>query len=107
MLLRLFIKAIDYDDAKISINSVLSNIEKSNIKRQTIKIEPYWKSDEVIVGEINLELYELLGNDERDKFLKQIAVKWLFFDNDEVLSSNTIEENKLRYNLEMANIFFD
>ena len=106
MLLRLFIKTIDYNDARASINSVLSNIGKGNIKKQTIKVEPYWKSDEIIVGEINLELFDSLGDEERDKFMKQVAVKWLFFDEGEVLSSNTMEGNKLNYNLEMVNIFF-
>lgn len=60
------------------------------------------------VAEIRLELFNQLQGEKREEFLNSISNKWLYFGDEEVLSSDTMENCKLNYdNLEMINIFFD
>jgi hypothetical protein len=106
MLIRLFIKTTSYDIAKETISNVLSYFKNKVTINQSIEMKPYWKFDNVIVCEINLELSKTLGIEEREEFLSGIATKWLYFGDNEVLTSLTIDGNSLNYNLEMTNIFF-
>jgi hypothetical protein len=106
MLIRLFIKTTSYDIAKETISNVLSYFKNKVTINQSIEMKPYWKFDNVIVCEINLELSKTLVIEEREEFLSGIATKWLYFGDNEVLTSLTIDGNSLNYNLEMTNIFF-
>ena len=105
MFVRLFIKTINKDNAIEVVREVLSHINEDNIKCKDINIEPYWKYKDVTVAEIKLELYRPLSSNDRDNFLNSISNKWIYFD-EEVLSSDSMDNCKLNYNLEMVTIFF-
>lgn len=106
MFIRLFIKTIDKDKVMETVRSLLSHINEDNIKYKDIKIEPYWKYDGITVSEIKLELYRRFNSNDRQGFLNSISNKWIYFGEEEMLSSTTMDDCKLNYNLEMANIFF-
>ncbi|MDR0267188.1 hypothetical protein [Paenibacillus sp.] len=106
MFIRLFIKTIDKDKVIEIVRKLLSYINEDNIKYKDINIEPYWKYDGVTVSEIKLELYRPFCGNDREDFLNSISNKWIYFGEEEVLSSDNMDNCRLNYNLEMVNIFF-
>lgn len=106
MFIRLFIKTIDNDKAIEIIRNLLSYINEDNIKCKDIRTEPYWKYGDVTVSEIKLELYRPFQSNGREDFLNCISNKWVYFNDEEVMSYATMDQCKLNYNLEMINIFF-
>lgn len=106
MFIRLFIKTKDSKKSIMIVNDLLSYINEDNIKYKDIKTEPYWKFDDITVAEIQLELNEPLHSKKKEEFLNNISNRWLYFGEEEVLSSETMNDCRLNYDLEMINIFF-
>jgi hypothetical protein len=106
MFIRLFIKTTDSGKVVMIINNLLSCINEDNIKYKDIKTKHYWKFDDAIVAEIQLELYKPLQSEKKQDFLNSISNKWLCFGEEEALSSVTMEDCRLNYDLTMINIFF-
>lgn len=108
MYITLYIKTLDYDKAKDTVNNVLSNISQEYIKNINFKLEPYWKFDDLLVADIELKLNNELDAPTREKFLYSISNNWIFHrhDKSEALSSETMEACQLKYNLEMISVDF-
>lgn len=105
MFIRLFIRTTNSDVANETIENVLSHIKKENIKSKR-KIEPYWKYNYITVGEIDIELFKELDNDEKKSFLNYLSNKWRILGDNEAISSLNIDECCLKYNLEMIDVHF-
>ncbi|PRR76611.1 hypothetical protein [Clostridium thermopalmarium] len=106
MIIKLFIKTTDNDKVAMVIKCLMSYINEDNIKYKDIKTEPYWKFHNTTVAEIQLELYKPLDSKIKEDFLNRISNRWLYFGEEEVLSSVTMEGCRLSCDLEMVNIFF-
>lgn len=108
MFIRLFIKTIENDIAKETVKNVLSHIPSELISKVDIKIEPYWKFDDVLVAELEINLFKELDKSMKGEFLYAIANYWMFlgYENSEALSSHTMENCILKYSLEMIDVHF-
>lgn len=108
LFIRLFIRTTSHDKAYETAQNVVSNISNEMITETNYKIEPYWKFDDSMVVEIRLEISREFDDKEKMNFLNSIADKWTFWgpDNSEALSSETMEDCRMKYDLEMINIFF-
>lgn len=108
MFIRLFIHTTSQDEANNTVNDVLREIKPLIIKVDSIKIEPYWKFDNVMVAELRLSNKENLVLDEIKTFLYFISNVWDFLKSgDEALSSYTMEGCILKYNLEMIHVLYE
>jgi hypothetical protein len=107
MLIRLFIKTTSNEQAMIVAENLLSLIN-DDIEYKDINTKPYWKFVDMTIAEIQLELFNQLQGEKREEFLNSISNRWLCFGDEELLSSDTMENCKLNYDdLKMINIFFD
>ncbi|MBK1810236.1 hypothetical protein JHL18_06245 [Clostridium sp. YIM B02505] len=108
MFIRLFIKTIDNIIATETVKNVLSHIPSEFISKVDVKIEPYWKFDDVLVAELKIELSRELNDEVINDFLYSISNNWMFlgYENSEALSSHTMENCILKYSLEMIDVHF-
>ena len=109
MFIRLFIRTTLHNKASEIVKHVVSNIPNEFIIGMNYKIEPYWKFDDTMVAEINLEISKGFDDKAKNDFLNSISDNWIFFHHDksEALSSITMEGGcTMHYDLEMINVQF-
>ncbi len=94
MYLRLFIETENFEFAKNILSTVLNPIDKKVKKLDIVKLEQYWKMEELILLEAEIELHCDLSEHDRGLLIYNIADRVEFRGEpiDEILVSRTMLE---------------
>ena len=104
MYIRAFAKTDDQSQAiqcgKEMIEAFLGNLWRDQPYE---KVENYWKDNTLTVIEFSFS--ELKGKHHFVDALSNISNKWIWIGSDEVLTSDSIDECVIKYNMALINIF--
>ncbi|PSL40901.1 hypothetical protein B0H99_10333 [Planomicrobium soli] len=104
MLIDLFIEASKEEKAARFLSSFIELAETHSMNAATIEFEEYWKIDDMYKIELRAGG---LAKDQLQKFIYQIASKWLELPG-ELLASKTMEDCLIHLeNLNMIIIYFE
>ncbi|WP_252232786.1 hypothetical protein [Clostridium sp. ZBS15] len=108
MFIRLFVYANNEINAKEISENIISNIESFIVEKKYIKIETYWKIEQIYIIELSIELNKEINTEAWINFLKRISDKWEFYGDpiDEILISESLNGcDYIRKDISMINIF--
>lgn len=109
MRVRIFINAATEDEVT-KVYEKFIDLTKSNIKSEkVIKVEPYWKFEDMFIIETDILLNCDISSDRFDELLQKISDKWSFFGipvNEALASATTKGCRYIMDKVEMVNIFY-
>ncbi|HBI02455.1 MAG TPA: hypothetical protein DDY49_00310 [Paenibacillaceae bacterium] len=92
MFIRIYLNTDNQQDALNILENVLNQLDVEIQNKEIVKVEPYWKMEEVYIIEVSF-LVNKLTEEGFEKFLEKISDKWTYFDHpiNEVLASETTD----------------
>ncbi|WP_338751109.1 hypothetical protein [Bacillus sp. FJAT-52991] len=109
MFIRLYLNAKNKDQAQHSINKFLKIFEPITESEQLLKVEPYWKIENIYVAEIDIIPQENYTSKSLNEILYEISDHWIEFGDpvNELLASATDDNCKFIIpEFNMVNIHF-
>lgn len=110
MFIRLYLNAKNKDAAQHALNKFLQILKPIVENNKLLKIEPYWKIENIYVVEIDVINTKNYTKTKLNELLREISDNWIEFDDpvNELLASSTGDScNFILPEFNMINIYLD